>query len=329
MGVGYVPTVSNLLVGLLGALVATNQPAAVSNLVKQTTGVEVEVVNTNDPVDVAYHKVLTEDDNARAEVDKWIKEGNAFAAQGAGAPTTTLNARIDQRFSEVKKAYDTFLHDNPQHAKAHLAYGAFLNEIGEEYEGAKEMEKALELDPKNPATWNNLANFYGHRSPVKKAFEYYAKAIELDPTEATYYWNFATTVYLFRKDASEFYKINEQQVFDKALDLYRQAIKIEPTNFILATDYAESFYGTKPPRYEDGLVAWTNALAVARDDIEREGVNTHLARIKINLGRFDEARKHLNLVTNQMYTNLKETLTRKLERTEHPPTKEPAKEEKK
>ncbi len=318
---------SNLLVGLLGALVATNQPAAVSNIVKDTTGLtlKVETVNTNDPVDVEYHKVLAEDDAARAEVDKWIEEGNAFSAQGAGSPTTTLNARIDQRFAEVKKAYDTFLRNNPNHAKAHLAYGAFLTEIREEFEGSKEMEKALELDPKNPAAWNNLANYYGHRSPVKKAFEYYAKAIELDPKEPTYYWNFGTTVYLFRTDASEFYKINEQQVFDKALDLYRQAIKLDPTNFILATDYAESFYGTKPPRYEDGLVAWTNALAVARDDIEREGVHTHLARIKINLGRFDEARKHLSIVTNQMYTSLKTTLTRNLEKKEHPEATTPEK----
>jgi tetratricopeptide (TPR) repeat protein len=310
--------VSNLLVGLLGALVATNQPATVSNLVKETTGISVEVANPKDPVDVEYHKLLAEDDAARAEVDKWIIDSKAFADKGAGTPSATLNARIDQRFAEVKKAYETFLRNNPKHAAARLAYGAFLNEIGEEYEGAQEMEKARELDPKNPAAWNNLANYYGHRSPVKKSFEYYAKAIELDPKEPVYYWNFATTVYLFRKDAGEYYKINEQQVFAKSLDLYRQAIKIDPQNFVLATDYAECFYGTKPPRYEEGLVAWTNALAVARDEVEREGVHTHFARIKINLGRFDEARNHLSLVTNEMYASLKQTLSRNIEKKEHP-----------
>src|SRR4029078_1222259 len=131
-----------------------------------------------------------------------------------------------------------------------------LNEQGDEYEGSKHMEKALELDPKNPAAWNNLANYYGHRSPVKKSFEHYAKAIELDPKEPVYYWNFGTTVYLFRKDAMEFYKIDEKQVFDKALDLYRKALKLDPTNFVLSSDYANSFYGTKPPRYEEGLKAW-------------------------------------------------------------------------
>lgn len=306
---------SDLLIGLLGVLLSTNQPAAASNLVKETTGASVSIVNTNDPVDVEYHKVLDEDDNARAEVDKWIKESYALEEKGGGK-TVTLKGRMDQRFAEVKKSYENFLQRHPNHAAGHLAYGAFLNEIGEEYEGSVEMEKALQLDPKNPAAWNNLANYYGHRSPVKKSFEYYQKAIDLDPKAAVYYWNFATTVYLFRKDAMEYYKINEQQVFDKALDLYREAIKRDPKNFELAADYANSFYGTKPPRYEEGLKAYQHALTVARDEVEREGIYTHLARIEINLGQFEQARFHLNGVTNEMYAHLKQTLTKKLEKDE-------------
>ena len=124
---------------------------------------------------------------------------------------------------------------------------------------------------KIPRAWNNLANYYGHRSPVKKAFEYYAKAIELDGNESVYYHNLAVTVYLFRTDAEEYYHLTEQQVFDKALDLYRKAIALDPDNFVLFSDYAESFYGTKPPRWQDGLAAWTEALKIAHDDLERRG----------------------------------------------------------
>jgi len=93
------------------------------------------------------------------------------------------------------------------------------------------LEKALGLNAKDPAVYNNLANIYGHTGPVKKAFEFYAKAIELNPREPVYYHNFGTTVYLFRTDAKEFYGITEQQVFDKALGLYSNAMKFDPTNF--------------------------------------------------------------------------------------------------
>jgi len=181
----------------------------------------------------------------------------------------------------------------------------------------EQLEKARELDPKLPAAWNNLANYYGHRGPVKKAFEYYAKAIELDPSESVYYFNLATTVYVFRKDSEEYYKITEPEVFDKALALYHKALDLDPTNFPLATNLAESYYEIKPPRTDDALRAWTNALSIAHDEIEREGVYLHMARVKLNAGRFAEARAHLNAVTNDMYADLKKRLTRNLEEKEN------------
>ena len=304
---------SKLLSGLLGVFLSTNQPTAVSNLVKETTGASVSVANPNDPVDVEYRKILADDDAARAEVDKWIRDAQSFDEQGAASPRDTLKARIKERLAPVQKAYEDFLERNPKHVDARVAYASFLTETGDEWEGKEQLEKARELKPDDPAIWNNLANYYGHRSPVKKAFEYYAKAIELNPNEPVYYQNFATTVYLFRKDAMEFYNIDEKQVFDKALDLYRQAMKLDPTNFVLATDYAQSFYGTKPPRFEEGLKAWQDTYGLARDDIERQGIVVHLARCEMHIGKFDEAAKHLTSLTNSMYTDMRQKLQKRLE----------------
>src|SRR6266566_1181525 len=208
----------------------------------RTTGVSVTLP---DPNDKEYHKLLELDDAAQEEVDKWIRDDTAFREQGAGLGTATLRVRVEQRLKPVRDAYDEFLRRHPDHARAHLAFGSFLNDTQDEEGALQHWEKARELDPKNPAAWNNLANYYGHRSPVKKAFEYYAKAIELNQNERIYYQNLATTVFLFRKDAMEFYKIDEQQVFDKALELYRQAMKLDPGNFVLASDYAQSYYGIR------------------------------------------------------------------------------------
>ena len=122
--------------------------------------------------------------------------------------------------------------------------------------------------------------------------------------------------YLFRKDSMKFYDLTEQQVYDKGLELYRKALKLDPDNFPLASDVAQTYYGIKPLRLEDALKAWTNTLAIAHDEIEREGVYLHFARLKLQADRFAEVRAHLNAVTNDMYTVLKKRLMRNLDEQE-------------
>ena len=307
---------NSLIIGLLSALVATNQAAAVSNLVTQTTGRVITVPDPNNPVEAQFKKIETADDDAQAEVDNWLRENNEFKAKGAGIPDAEMNRRITKRFAIVRQGYEDFIKLHPNHVKARVAFASFLDDIHDEDGEMEQLEKAHELDPKDASVWNNMANYYGHNSPVKKAFEFYEKAIELDPHEPVYIQNFATTVYLFRKDAAEYYHITEQQIFDKALGLYTQALKLSPTNFPLATDLAQSYYGIKPVRTADALQAWTNALAVAHNEIEREGVYLHLARFKLNAGMFAEAHAHLNDVTNENFTDLKNRLARNLEERE-------------
>lgn len=293
--------VSTLLIGLLGVLVATNQVVAASNLVEQTTGISVKVSDPNDPVEKEYQKLDADDDAAMAEVDGWIKENQEFAAKGAGIPNAELNQRIRKRLDIVRKNYEAFIQKHPDHVKARIAFASFLDDIGDEEGEKDQLEKARELDPKDPAIWNNLANYYGHNGELTNAFAYYEKAISLDPTEPVYYHNFGTTVYLFRKDAREFYGIEEQQVFDKAMNLYSNAMRFDPTNFVLATDVAQSYYGIRPLRTNDALVAWTNALNIASDENEREAVQLHLARVKMMAGQFKEARAHLESVKNDAH----------------------------
>lgn len=326
---------NQLLIGLLGALIATNQPVAVSNLVAQTTGITIKVPDPNDPVEKEYAKLLADDNAAQAEVDRWIQEMQAAEEKKEtkpGSPSpVTLSLRIEQRFDPVRRAYEDFLRRHPDHARARLAYGSFLGDIGDEKESVVQWEKSRQLDPSNPAVWNNLANHYGHRGGIQKAFEYYAKAIELNPREPVYYQNLATSVYLFRKDAREYYQMDEQQVFDRALELYRKALKLDPTNFLLATDYAQCYYGIKPTRFKDAMEAWNYAMKIARDEVERQGVYIHLARFQINAGHFAEARKHLDQVVDPMYAALKERVTQTLQRKEQaaqnkaaPPSSKPS-----
>jgi tetratricopeptide (TPR) repeat protein len=311
--------VNKLLIGLLvgvatafAAVAASNTVVPAMAAVPHRTNAPSARPDPNNPVEKEYKKLMEDDDAAQAEVDRWLRDNEQFAATGAGVPDAEMKRRIQERLKPIHLAYEQFLKRHPDHAGAHVAYGSFLNDMHDEEGAEQEWKKALALDPRDPAVYNNLANVYGHVGPVKKAFEYYAKAIELNPEEAIYYHNFGTTVFLFRKDAREYYGITEQQVFDKALELYSHALRLDPTNFPLASDVAQTYYGIRPLRLEDALKAWTNTLAIAHDETEREGVYIHFARLKLLGKRFDEARVHLNAVTNDMYTDLKKRLVRNL-----------------
>jgi tetratricopeptide (TPR) repeat protein len=310
--------VTKLLFCLLGALVAAGQLPAATNLpVALSNSPHPAASGSADSVEKEYKQIMEADDAAQAEVDDWIRDNEAAAAKGAGVPSAELKRRIRDRFTPIRAAYEDFIQRHPDHAHARVAYGSFLNDLQDE-EGAQEQwEKALALNPKDPAVYNNLANLYGHVGPVKKAFDYYTKAIELNPREPVYYDNFGTTVFLFRQDAMAYYRITEQQVFDKALELYSKALKLDPTNFPLASDVAQTYYGIKPLRLEDALKAWTNTLALAHDEIEREGVYLHFARLKLQADRFPEVHAHLAAVTNEMYSVLKNRLSRNLDEQEH------------
>ncbi len=308
---------NDLAIGLLSAVLATNQPQAVSNIIQQQTGITVPIEDQNDPAEKELRVVMIDDDAAQAEVSGWIST-NTISRTNTLA-VAAFHQRIFNRFDVVKKGYDHFLRNHPDNAHGFLAYGSFLNDIGDEDGAQAQYENSKQLDPKNPAVWNNLANYYGEHGPLTNAFTDYTEAIRLNPNEPIYYQNFATTVYLYRTDVKEFYHINEQQTFDKALGLYRQAMKLAPENFLISCDYAMSYYGIKPLRTNDALAAWTNSLALARDDNEREGVLIHLARVKIAAGFYDDAQTTLDGVTNAALADLKQHQERSLRDHKNPP----------
>ena len=301
-----------LFIVVLGALLAANPVAGAGNPTARTPASSITVPNPNDPVETEYRKLLEDDDKAQEEVDGWIKENQAFAAKGAGLEQASLSLRIEQRFDPVRKAYEDFLLRHSDHARARVAYGSMLNDLGYEVEAVTQWEKARVLDPNDPGVLNNLANYYGHRGPVTNAFAYLERAIQLKPGEPLYYQNLAIVVFLYRLDAKEYYHIDEAQVFQKALDLYGKARRLAPKDFVLAQEWAQTYYGVKPPRYEEALAAWHEVLALAGDRLQEEGVLIHIARNEISMGRFQSASNRLAQVTNEVYQVLKARVLKNL-----------------
>jgi tetratricopeptide (TPR) repeat protein len=161
---------------------------------------------------------------------------------------------------------------------------------------------------------------------VEKAFPAYEKATELNPFEPVYRYNLATVIFLFRKDAQAYYHIDEQAVFGKALDMYREVRRLRPNKFRYAFDFAQTFYGVKLPptktpeekqmaelRLADAaLAAWDDALAVSDNDVDREGIFVHRARWHLKVGRLEAARTNLLVVTNEVHLETRRRIERNI-----------------
>lgn len=320
------------MIGLIVSLILTL--AAVQTVASEP--IQSPVQSTNKPIlltieeeaEKEYQKLLDLDDRAQEEIDEWVKQAYNTSTNSPTLANVSLRFKIEQRLDSVKKAYEEFLKKYPNHVKARIAYASFLSDLGKEDESFKQLQIAKETDPKNSAVWNNLANYYGHNDQPTNAFIHYQKAIELNPSESVYYKNYATAIYMFREEAMGFFHLTEEQVIEKAIQLYKTALELDPKNFFIASDLAQTYYGFKLPKIpaknlktdkriqeiaDKAIKAWERAALVARDDLEKQGVNIHIARWLIDSGKPEEAKKYLDTVNLEIYETTKNSLLKKLE----------------
>lgn len=285
--------------------------------ISESSAIETETIvdPTQHPSYLEFQRIMARDDSAQLVVSELLKNAETFANAGADVSQQAINDQIFKEIQPVRELYESFLKRYPNHVGAHLALGSFLSDFGEEIEGMEHWEKARELDPSNPAAWNNLAGFYGHFGPIRKSLEFYEKAIELAPDESIYWSNLATMTQLFRKDALDYYQLEDDQaVIRKSLEFYKKAWAMNDQDFPLATDLAQTYYFLEPFDFKAAEEAWKKAMLLAGDDIEREGIHIHQARIHILDKNWEEARSYLSRIQHSMYQNLKSTLEKRLER---------------
>jgi tetratricopeptide (TPR) repeat protein len=249
--------------------------------------------------EMEFQRVEADEDAANAEVNQWVKEYRTNKAKRDSPEFHQLQRQVAQRFEPVKGEYEELLAEHPEMAQAHLKFGDFL-ESREDDNGARlQWKLTLQIDPANGNCFNSLAGSYCESGLVDQAFNLYERAVETIPAEAVYYHNFADCLCVLNEKAAIHYRISEQQVYAKALDLYRKAAMADPQNFLYALDAGQAYYTIRPLPTEDALQTWSNALRSAHNEIEREQVLVHIARVKMLAGRLAEARAQLEFVTRR------------------------------
>ena len=105
-----------------------------------------------------------------------------------------------------------------------LLNGFNTHNLGKSYLDQGELEKAtncymaaIKKNPKNSASYSDLAEIFIQQKQWDKAIEYYNKIIKIDPQQLDVFVKLGN-VYL------------EQKMFDRAVPAFQQAIKLEPNN---------------------------------------------------------------------------------------------------
>jgi tetratricopeptide (TPR) repeat protein len=221
-------------------------------------------------------------------------------------------ARLKGQVRRLEGDYKHFLNDHPRHTRAMVAYGSLLYDQHVEDEGVRWWEKAIAIDPTEAYAYNDLANDYGHNGHADKALRYYQKAIDLVPTEPVFRFNWATTCQMYRNESHAVYGWSKEEIFQHALEQFRQARDLVPQDFGMASTYAETFYMMPKPDWQGAYNGWQFCLNQPLDDQQRQLVYANLARTCIRLGRIDEARQWLAKLTDNGQASIRRSLEKKI-----------------
>lgn len=117
------------------------------------------------------------------------------------------------------------LHKDKYSAKAHAAIGMIYKERHQYLKAADWLNKARELDDKDPSIAINLASVYGLLSEDEKAEDVYIASIKGNPKYWSAYSSYA-------------YYLMGKKRYDEALIFYQQALEVTPENAIVLNNIA-------------------------------------------------------------------------------------------
>jgi len=226
-----------------------------------------------------------------------------------------LPAEVERWKAQTRRLegdYKHFLNDHPLHTRAMVAYGSLLYDQHREEEGMRWWEKAIAIDPNEAYAYNALANDYGHNGHADKALRYYQKAIDLVPTEPIFRFNWATTCQMYRNESKAVYGWSKEEIFQHALEQFRQARDLVPQDFTMASTYAETFYMMPKPDWQGAYDAWQFCLKQPLAEDQRQFAYSNIARTCIRLGRVDEAKQWLAKLTDTSRASVHRSLERKI-----------------
>ncbi|UXI19272.1 hypothetical protein NH340_JMT05215 [Sarcoptes scabiei] len=145
-----------------------------------------------------------------------------------------LHEAIHQ-FNKAEEIYKNILREHPNYVDCYLRLGCMSRDLGQIYEASDWFKEALQVEKDHPDAWSLIGNLHLGKQewgPGQKKFE---RILAQDSTKKDTYSMVALgnvwlqTLYQPSKD-----KEKEHRHQDRSIQMYRQALKIDPKNIYAA-----------------------------------------------------------------------------------------------
>lgn len=193
------------------------------------------------------------------------------------------------------RVLEAALVDSPNRADLHYLLGD-AHERNRHVESAlKEMREAARLEPRMDEAWGRSGLYLVNLTRFQEAREPLERAIQLNPRVAYYYWALGDS-YLNDPSAPDY--------FPRALDLYRQALKLDPNNEKALNSFALALIRRGAPA--DLQEALPLLKRLLRQDPRKANVHYKLSETYRLMGRSREAAQHLRIFRELSAANLQQ-----------------------
>jgi tetratricopeptide (TPR) repeat protein len=168
-----------------------------------------------------------------------------IALKGGEQNEKDAQAKLDaahHRRELVAKAW-TMIHEKYQENPRVMSYyGVVLYfDLGRPDEALMLWNKAMALDEKLPDPVNELMIHHFHSGDYDNGWRMLEKVQKLAPNSADVLFNIAQIYFTYHDQACKRYKWKPERVYKEAMKLTKKATEIEPNDFELLQDYANSF----------------------------------------------------------------------------------------
>lgn len=179
----------------------------------------------------------------------------------AKAQAETINTTL----KNVREAYEFALKRYDQDAKLVNAYGELLyDEFGEQPGALRAWHRATELDPKYAPPYNNLGLDQCHTGSYEIGITNLEKALELDKKNPDFMFNLAQIYLIHFPEVEKLKGWKPKKIYERAMKLSAEATKLEPSDYQLAEDYAVNFFAAENFKLEADWEAAAEAWQRAR-----------------------------------------------------------------